>query len=233
MNQRLYGRLVVALVAFVAVPAFANFIQVGGGAGPLPASALDLTGAFPTVIQGVLDGSDPNTVNMFKIDILEPNLFSAFTFFPGVFGVEDPALFLFNSSGAGVYMNDDEDPANAADTQACLPSSAANPCPQALPPGLGPLAPGNYFLAITRSANYPVDASLNEIFSPLNSTDVVGPNGGVGPVAGWDGGAFASPDTDLVNYDIILAGTTPEPATWVMMVGAGLGLLLLRRLVRC
>jgi len=98
-----------------------------------------------------------------------------------------------------------------------------------LPLGLGPLAPGDYFLAITRSANYPVDSGSNEIFSPVFSTDVVGPNGGVGPIAGWDGFSFTSPDTDLVNYDIFLSGTVPEPATWLLVGSAGLVLLLLRR----
>jgi hypothetical protein len=66
----------------------------------------------------------------------------------------------------------------------------------------------------------------------LDSTDVVGPDptqGGNNPIADWDGGAFASPNQDDVGYDIILTGTTPEPATWIMTGVAGLFLVLLRR----
>jgi len=58
---------------------------------------------------------------------------------------------------------------------------------------------------------------------------VVGPNLGVGPLAGWDNGAFSQPNFDLVNYDIILTGTTPEPATWTLAAAALLGLGLFQR----
>ncbi len=56
--------------------------------------------------------------------------------------------------------------------------------------------------------------------SPLSSTDVVGPNPGVGTLAGWDNGAYTQPNYDLDNYDIFLTGTTPEPATWTLAVAA-------------
>jgi hypothetical protein len=49
-------------------------------------------------------------------------------------------------------------------------------------------------------------------------------------VAGYDGGAFTSPDTDLVNYDIVLSGTTvPEPSTWLLLGGGGLIVAFYRR----
>jgi len=204
-------------------PAFANVV-VASGAGSLPATAQNLTTLFPTEITGAFDG-DPNAVNIFEIDIMAPALFSAQTINPGAFGVDDPELFLFDSGGNGVYMNDDESGGN---TQACLPSVSANPCPSSVPAGVN-LTPGDYYLAITYSANMPLDASSNEIFSPALSTDVVGPNGGVGPVAGWDNGSFASPDSDLVNYQIDLNGTVPEPATWLLSATAFLGFLTLRR----
>jgi hypothetical protein len=91
------------------------------------------------------------------------------------------------------------------------------------------LAPGTYYIAISRSANYPVDAFNNEIFSPSSSTDVVAASDS-NPVAGYDGGAFTSPDTDLVNYDIVLSGTTvPEPSTWLLLGGGGLIVAFYRR----
>jgi len=228
LHRRFSAGLILGLAWCVAVSVLGNQI-VASGAGPLPSSAEDLTGLYPTEITGVLDPTNPASASVFEIDIMAPAQFSAYTVQPGAFGIDDPALFLFDASGAGVYMNDDEDPSNPGDAQACLPSAALNPCPQSLPAGLGPLSPGDYYLAISYSANYPVDGSSNEIFSPVNFTDVVGPNGGVGPVAGWDGSSFTSPDSDLVNYDIFLSGTVPEPATWLLTASAGLVLFLLRR----
>jgi hypothetical protein len=89
------------------------------------------------------------------------------------------------------------------------------------------VSPGVYYLAISRSENYPVDMSSNEIFVPSSSTDVVGPSVN-NPIAGWDNGAFTSPNFDLVNYDILLTGTTPEPGTFALLL-AGLGLVAVRR----
>jgi hypothetical protein len=46
-----------------------------------------------------------------------------------------------------------------------------------------------------------------------------------------DGRALTSPDTDLVDYDIVLTDTTPEPATWIM-TGAACVLLGILRSVK-
>jgi hypothetical protein len=140
-------------------------------------------------------------------------------------------LFLFDSTGRGVYANDDIDGGN---TLSCLPSLIGNPCSTSLPIGVGPTSDGVYYLAITRSSNMPL-SDMGEIFTIFNSTDVVGPDptmGGNDPVINWDGGAFTSADTDLVNYDIVLTGTVPEPATWTMIGAGGVLLALLRRKIR-
>jgi hypothetical protein len=98
------------------------------------------------------------------------------------------------------------------------------------PPSVGPTANGLYYLAITRSSNLPVDSGPNEIFTVNDFTAVIGPNRGVGPIADWDGGADSSGDSDLVNYDIMLTGTsTPEPATWSLIGLAAVCFALLRR----
>ena len=124
------------------------------------ATAEDLTGAFPTGIVGTLDGVDQNDVNMFKISNLDPTNFSALTELPGAFGIPDTVLSLFNASGVGVFLNDD---ISGSNTLSCLPSAGAgNPCPTS-----GVVLPaGTYYLAISRSANYPVDSFGNEIFQP-------------------------------------------------------------------
>jgi PEP-CTERM motif len=122
----------------------------------------------------------------------------------------------------GVYLNDD---VSGSNTMSCLPSaSLSNPCPAS-----GIVLPGGtYYLAISRSANYPLDIFGNEIFNPLSSTDLVGPSS-TNPFGSWDGGSFTSPDTDLVNYEIDLTGTVPEPATWLLTAGAVLALGRFRR----
>jgi hypothetical protein len=215
---------VFTLGLFLATPGFASTI-IANNPGTLPATAEDLTNMFPTEIIGTLDGNNQNDVNMFEISIMQASDFSAFTVATGAFGIPDTVLSLFNVSGVGVYLNDD---ISASDTLSCLPSAdAANPCPVG-PGGNGPLTPGIYYLAISRGANYPVDAFGNEIFSPVLSTDVVGPSN-TNPVAGWDGGAYTSPDFDLVNYDIVLSGTVPEPGTFLLTGLAGLALAAFRR----
>lgn len=216
----------------LALPAFANVVTAtGNGSGTLPAFAQDLT-AIPdlTEIVGTLDflsGNFPNGVDIFAINIPNPHNFAAYTVDAGAFGIPDPELFLFDSTGLGVLTNDD---ISGGNTQACLPSLiAANPCPAPRPPGLGPLTPGVYYLAITRSANNPLSNS-GYMFSPLLSTDVVGPDptsGGLDPIVGWDNGVASSPDFDLVNYDIVLQ-FTPEPAVG-LFTAAGLGILIFRR----
>jgi hypothetical protein len=222
---RLY-RAGIFFAALVSVPCMAwGSIIIASGAGPLLSSADNLSGVDVTEIQGSLT-TDPTSVSLFEIDILNVFDFSALTVDAGPFGIPDTELFLFDSSGAGVYFNDD---ISGGDTLSCLPSSdSANPCP-ALAPGLGPASPGIYYLGIARSADGPLDGSSNEIFTNLLSTDVVGPNPGVGPLAEWDNGAYTQPNYDLVNYDIILTGTTPEPATWTLVAAALLAAGLFRR----
>ncbi len=215
---------VLTLGLSLAAPCVASTV-IANNAGMLPATAEDLTGAFPTEIIGTLDGINQNDVNMFEISIMQASDFSAITVLPGAYGIPDTVLSLFNASGVGVYLNDD---ISASNTLSCLPSAdASNPCP-AGPGGNGPLTPGVYYLAISRGANYPVDSFGNEIFSPVLSTDVVGPSN-TNPVAGWDGGAYTSPDFDLVNYDILLTGTVPEPDTFLLTGLAGLALAAFRR----
>ena len=215
---------VLTLGLFFATPSFASTI-IANNAGPLPATAEDLTNAFPTEIVGTLDGTNQNDVNMFEISIMQASDFSAITVPTGAFGIPDTVLSLFNTSGVGVYLNDD---ISASGTLSCLPSAdASNPCLVGAG-GTGPLTAGIYFLAISRGANYPVDAFGNEIFSPVLSTDIVGPSN-TNPVAGWDGGAYTSPDFDSVNYDILLTGTVPEPGTFLLTGLAGLALAAFRR----
>jgi len=230
MSRKLFLSAVIAIALMSAASVQADTV-VASGAGSLPGTAEDLTGMNVTEIQGSIPGMpDELGVDMFKIDITDFANFSAITTGPGAFGIPDTVLFLFDASGFGVMANDDIDGGN---TLSCLPAAGpSNPCESTLPSGVGPTSDGDYFLAITRSQQLPLDASLNEIFTIFNSTDVVGPNSGVGSVAGWDGGVFTNPDFDLTNYDILLTGTgpvtAPEPGT-LALISAGIVGIFLRR----
>ena len=219
--RRLVAAFGLLLSLCAVMPCSADTI-FANNAGSTIATAEDLTALGPTEIVGSLDG-DPNDAAVFEIFNRDPANFSAMTIAPGAFGIPDTVLSLFNSAGVGVYLNDD---ISGGNTLSCLPSAGAgDPCPTtgtALPVGI-------YYLAISESANYPIDGLGNEIFAPSQSTDLATPVS-FNPVAGWDGYSFTSPDTDLVDYDIIITGTTPEPGTWVLTaLGVVMGLAVLRR----
>jgi len=230
MLRRLVFLAVSSLLFCFAVPARADTFNVIG-AGALPGTAADLTADNVTQITGTIpDTTDPLLgVEMFKLDITNYVDFSAITT-GEAFGITDTELFLFDSSGLGVYANDDIDGGN---TLSCLPSDdGSNPCPATRPSGVGPTSDGIYYLAITRSSNMPLSVS-GEMFTIFDSTDVVGPDttmGGNDPITGWDGGAFTSADTDLTGFDITLTGVSaevPEPGV-VILLAVGLCLLVWR-----
>jgi hypothetical protein len=227
MSRNLFLSIIVLLAMSWAAPAQADTVTASG-AGSLPSTAEDLTGINVTQVFGKIP--DQSGVDMFEINITDFTDFSAMTVGPGAFGIPDTELFLFNASGLGVVANDD---ISGSNTLSCLPAAgSANPCSSSLPAGVGPTSDGTYVLAITRSQNLPLDGSFNDIFTYFLPTDVVGPNPGVGPISAWDGGVFTSPDTDLINFDILLTGTspiaTPEPATWAL-IATGLVFILLGR----
>ena len=220
MRRTLIGTCIFILSLYVAAPCSAGLI-VASGAGSTIGTAEDLTGLYPTEIVGTLDGNNLNDASFFKISNLQPWNFSALTVLPEAFGIPDTVLSLFDSTGVGVYLNDD---ISGSNTLSCLHSLSSNPCPAS-----GIVLPGGiYYLAVSRGANYPLDGFGNEIFNPLSSTDVVGPSS-TNQFGSWDGGAFTSPDFDLVNYQIDLTGTVPEPASWLLTAGAILVLGRLRR----
>ena len=221
MSRRLIFFAVSCLLLCLSAPIHADTVNVVGY-GALPGTAADLTAVNVTQIIGSIpDTTDPLLgVEMFKIDVTNYVDFSAITNAEAL-GIPDTELLLFDSTGLGVYANDDIDGGN---TLSCLPSAdGGNPCPATRPAGVGPTSDGIYYLAITRSSNLPLSFD-GEIFTILNSTDVVGPDltmGGGSPITGWDGGAFTSPDFDLTGFDITLTGVSaevPEPGVLALLL---------------
>ena len=217
------GIAMFALMCFVG-PASAYIWFETGSAGDLPSTAQDTLGTGPlTEIIGNLDFNivtDIWGVDLYRIQITDPVNFSAMT--NGADNnVSDPALWLFDASGHGVYMNDDTAPAAPANLQSTLPPSHL----------MGPVAPGFYLMGISWTffdAISDTSNPLSSIFPDyLNSFDTTGVYQGNNPdvLAGW------TPNTALrqdfaSRYDIVLTGATfavPEPGTMLLF---GLALLL-------
>lgn len=221
------GTLTVLFLGLAAaMPSFADLVSVPSlMAGALPGSAYVISDPNVTEIQGTIDTTD--RVAMFEIDITDPQFFSALTVNVGAHGIPDPELFLFDAGGNGVYASNDIS-TTPANTQSCLPSFYAigDLCPTTS--SLGPITPGEYFLAIALSFNSPQDSGGNYIF-PF-ATDPSGPDTSVGPVAMWDDGT-SDTVTDDAKYDIKISDT-PEPAAWPLTAALGLGIILYRRKLR-
>lgn len=168
----------------------ATFAEVGD-AGPLPATAQNVTGVEPvTEITGTLGGAPPGE-DMYRLCLAGNGTFSASTVgTPGTFS--DTQLFLFDAAGNGVYANDD---APGGGFRSTLPASDP----------LTPAVPGIYYLAISVFNDDPVSAG-GLIFPNAPFSGVFGPTGpgGGSPITGWTAGG-GTPGT----YTIVLTGAYP------------------------
>ncbi|MCD0462393.1 DVUA0089 family protein, partial [Roseiconus lacunae] len=118
----------------------------------------------------------------------------------------DTRLYLFDSSGLGIYTNDDAD---VFTLQSTLPAGDA----------LTPVSAGVYFLAITSFDIDPANASGSLFPIPLFPEALLGPTGpgGGSPVTGWDSFGEAG------DYKIALTGASfigsntavPEPSSFL------------------
>jgi hypothetical protein len=179
-----YLRLVSICLAAgcLALPASAAAATETGDAGDLPGTAQDLTGAPVDAIEGsIATGEDQD---VYRVCLEGGGSFSATT----VAGTElDTQLFLFGSSGLGVYGNDD----SQATRQSTLPALHE----------LTPAAAGVYLLAITPYDRDPQSAA-GAIFGGGGVFAPTGP-GASQPLSSWDG------RTGLAGgYRIALTGTT-------------------------
>lgn len=160
-------------------------------AGELPGTAQVLTGQPTGTALDSLSGSlsSGTDIDMFQIFLNGTTPFSATTASPGV--TFDSMLFLFDSTGKGIFANDDK--AGDSLNRAEIPATS--------------LSAGIYYLAITTPYKNPVSAG-GFIFpdSTLISTSVAGPTGpgGGSPITSWN--IDTTPDPDPQNYAIALTG---------------------------
>jgi hypothetical protein len=161
-----------------------------GDAGDLPASAQDLgDGAVATVVGSFSGASDSD---VYRICLTDGVSFSASTV--GATAL-DSQMFLFDSEGFGVYMNDD-----ASGTRGSrLPANHR----------FSPTTGGEYFLAISQYNRDP-QSLMGEIFQDNYSRffypdGVLNPNGfgGAEPIVSWNGRAQGA----VGAYTITLTGT--------------------------
>jgi hypothetical protein len=189
------------LSTFAAGPAaaFTIYTEVGDAGDQTGSASL-----LPAVdgIDGALDAFGGDMVDLYRIYIASASTFSARTG-PFMYGaaLADPVLYLFDSAGMGVMMDDDGDiDGNAQSALGALP---------------GGFSSGWYFIAVAFSGVTPFDASALSIFDAFGSLAV---DSSAGALAGFSGDPL-SPNYDLpATYHITFTGTVPEPGTFVLML---------------
>jgi hypothetical protein len=191
----------------------ATYAEIGDAGETLSTAPIVNTQPFGTSLDAITGILTANNADLFQIYISDPATFSANTFFsgstPGVnnFNTE---LFLFTSTGLGVYANDDAPPpANGSQSQ--LPAGNA----------FSPTTAGIYYIAVSGAGYAPVSADGLIFPTPdggsvpfdavLGSTGV----GGAKVLSGWAGNSTGNTG----NYKINLAGATfvPEPTVSVLL----------------
>ena len=234
-TPRCAGTLLATALAFLALAGTGaqaqTYTKVGTALDNLPATAQFTTGvgSLTTILGSLTTTSATSTASnpdLFAIYIDGSSLFSATTF-----GVNttlfDTPLFLFNSTGAGVYANDDISDFSKR--------SAIN-APVALTPGL-------YFLGISAYGAIPrsgTGAAFDIFANPVDDITITDftalrtPKPGItGPLTNWN---LSTADVETGVYSIGLTGASfasaavPEASTIVsfgLLLALGLGGLVL------
>ena len=180
-----------------------------GDAGELIGTAQTVTGATGTL--DAIRGNLTAGADLFKIILTGGQAFSATTTSSSLaFNDFDTELFLFDSTGKGLFANDD---------------STDSP-PQSTITGFTPSVTGTYFLAIA-GAGYLPTSSGGQIFASsggfLTAAGTPTGPGGAFPLSGWTSVSSESGlyEIRLTGASIINAAAVPEPGSY-WMLGAGL-----------
>jgi hypothetical protein len=219
MIARNLKKLLVGLTtaALFSAPAIATpWVEVGD-AGDTIASA---QGTFQPVtsISGSLFGSENgpfafDLVDIYRISVGAPT-FLSITTAPGnaADSINDPVLYLFDSAGMALVMNDDD---GINGTQSTI----------------GPLSPiylpGNYYIAVTFSGAEPLSAAGASLFDAFGSFLAISTD----PLASWTGGPLTTNFDVPGVYELALT-TIPVPSGLLLLVPGLLGLGAVRRSIR-
>ncbi|WP_218079831.1 PEP-CTERM sorting domain-containing protein [Anthocerotibacter panamensis] len=182
----------------------ATFTEIGDVGQTLTTAAIPTPESVPLItIFGTLSSS--TDADLFLINIIDPVNFSATTV--NAETSVDTQLFLLNSSGAAVFLNDDD------------PAGLGSILQSTLPTGIGPLTAGVYYLGISPFGYDPVNLNTLLFATGSSSTAIVGPNIS-SPLTGFVGNPFSTPGG---SYRINLTGvqTVPEPASVLGLLGMG------------
>lgn len=196
----------------------------GGDAGSLPGSSQAVTnggGGTVTKIIGRLEGPPGlphrgvgDYQDMYRINIVDPNLFSASTSaVNGGFAAFDSSLWLFNLDGSAILGNQEYflDPSSARLTGQSTDGTGAQI-----------VAPGEYLLAISGAGSDPLGGGgLELMYEFVLPDEVSGPDGpgGLDPIVGWSQGE------QFGDYAIALHGVefiVPAPGGVALLSGFGL-----------
>lgn len=211
-----------ATALLLLAPALARaqvFIETSDAGNSLASASTVLGNGAMTAITGSF--SDQYDVDLFKITIASPTLFSASLVNAGTAWSLDTQLYLFDSTGHAVIGNDDADAFNLGST---IPSGS-----------IGSLTAGTYYLAVSQSGNNPTNSAGQLLFTGYGAgtTALLTASSQATPtvLGGWTSGTYFS---DSGAYQISIAGVTavPEASTVSIMLGAAAlasGLWLRRR----
>ncbi len=208
--SRSFRSLTAALALIVSAHASGQgFSEFPGDAGQTVATA-SFTGPLNftplTGISGTI--ATAGDVDLFRIQIVNPSLFSATTVNAFTPVGLDTMLFLLTSTGVPIVLNDD---AGSGELRSTIPAGS-------LSAFLGNNSPGYFILGISIFGNDPADSAARALF--LSST--FGLNGRnpaeVGPLGGYIFNAANATSATPAAYQINLTGTSvvavPEPGTY-------------------
>ncbi len=212
VNKFVWGTAISVLIAVLTSnqAQAVTLTEIGDAGESLSTAQIIPSGLLPLEsISGKISQATPDA-DIFQIFLTEGKLFSATTAInPGT--LADPQLYLFDSSGKGIFANDNE---SSNSTQATLPIG-----------GFSPNQSGIYYLAISGFDYYPVSAG-GDIFPrfPEVSFDGVGVYSPTGAGGGSPLSEFDGLRLNGGSYTITLTGVQTSIAA-VPESSFGLGIL--------